>query len=136
MRLLNLPAVLLATLCVGVLAEIQLDTSSISSIKSAAKQISKSLVKIYTDQLAIPGWGIPGLLPPPYYWWESGGMFGVLISYWHVTGDDSYNKLITDAMLYQVGENWDYERKCGLSDSPEFLLAEHQHMRLCAARSC
>lgn len=88
MRLLSLPTALLSTLAILASAQLALDTSSSQSIKSVARDISKSLVKIYTDRLAIPGWDIPGLLPPPYYWWEFGGMFGVLLGYWHVTGDD------------------------------------------------
>lgn len=35
-------------------------------------------------------------------------MFGVLIDYWHTTGDNSYNDLITEAMLFQVGPTLDY----------------------------
>ena len=30
-------------------------------------------------------------------------MWGTLIDYWKLTGDDSYNDLIKDAMLWQVG---------------------------------
>lgn len=51
---------------------------------------------------------IPGLLPGPYYWWEAGAMFGILIEYWYLTGDDTYNDLVTQAMLFQVGPYNDY----------------------------
>ena len=30
-------------------------------------------------------------------------MFGTLIDYWHYTGDDAYNHLTTEAILFQVG---------------------------------
>jgi hypothetical protein len=52
--------------------------------------------------------GIPGLLTyPPYYWWEAGAMFGSLIEYWYYTGDDTYNELVKDGILWQIGEGWD-----------------------------
>ena len=52
--------------------------------------------------------GIPGLLGDPYYWWEAGAMFGALLDYWHYTGDDSYNKIASEAMLWQVGPEENY----------------------------
>jgi mannan endo-1,6-alpha-mannosidase len=55
----------------------------------------------------------PGILPGPppagdYYWWEAGAMWGTLIDYWKLTGDASYNDVIMQAMLWQVGPNKDY----------------------------
>lgn len=32
-----------------------------------------------------------------------------LIEYWSLTGDDSYNHLVTQGMLFQVGDGLDYE---------------------------
>ncbi|KAL8867016.1 MAG: hypothetical protein Q9174_005933, partial [Haloplaca sp. 1 TL-2023] len=55
-----------------------------------------------------PG-GIPGNLPePPYYWWETGAMFGALVDYYYYTGDDQYNDIVTEGLLWQVGPNNDY----------------------------
>jgi hypothetical protein len=56
----------------------------------------------------------PGILPGPppagdYYWWEGGAMWGTLMDYWKLTGDDSYNDVITEAMLWQVGPNRDFK---------------------------
>jgi mannan endo-1,6-alpha-mannosidase len=58
---------------------------------------------------------IPGILPGPptehkgdYYWWEGGAMMGTYVDYWHLTGDESYNKVIEQGMLHQTGENGDY----------------------------
>ena len=48
---------------------------------------------------------IPGLLPLPYYWWEAGAMFGLLIEYWYLTGDATYNDVVTQALLFQVGND-------------------------------
>ncbi|KAF8250550.1 mannan endo-1,6-alpha-mannosidase [Wilcoxina mikolae CBS 423.85] len=57
--------------------------------------------------------GIPGLFGDvkpgmPYYWWEAGAVFGSLIDYWFYTGDAGYNNVTTEAMLWQVGEDQDY----------------------------
>jgi mannan endo-1,6-alpha-mannosidase len=35
-------------------------------------------------------------------------MFGTLIDYWHYTGDDSYNDLVMQGMVHQVGDTRDY----------------------------
>jgi mannan endo-1,6-alpha-mannosidase len=58
----------------------------------------------------------PGLLTDPqkmnkdgYYWWESGAMFGSLVDYWHYTGDTKYNDIVTQALLFQVGPEINYE---------------------------
>lgn len=50
----------------------------------------------------------PGILPKPYYCWEGGGLFDTLIDYWHYTGDSSYNDLVTQALLFQRGDNNDF----------------------------
>lgn len=57
--------------------------------------------------------GIPGTLPGPppagpYYWWEGGAMMGTYIDYWRWTGDSSYNQVVMQGMLHQVGENNNY----------------------------
>lgn len=86
-------------------AVIDLDVDNEDSVKKAAKKISKGLVKYYTGDK--PG-DTPGNLPDPYYWWEAGAMFSSLIDYWYYTGDDQYNKIITQAMLHQVGDDVNY----------------------------
>lgn len=50
----------------------------------------------------------PGNLPQPYYWWEAGAMFGGLVDYYYYTGDNQYNEVTTEALLFQVGPNADY----------------------------
>lgn len=35
-------------------------------------------------------------------------MMGTLIDYWYYTGDDTYNDLTSQALLFQVGETNDY----------------------------
>ncbi len=53
--------------------------------------------------------GMPiGLLPGPYYWWEAGAMFGQMVEYWYYTGDTTYNDVVTQGMLAQVGPHNDF----------------------------
>ncbi|KAG5984441.1 hypothetical protein E4U55_004785 [Claviceps digitariae] len=82
-----------------------LDPDSTSSIVSIAKQMTADLVSFYSGNK--PG-GTPGLLPSPYYWWEAGAFLGSLIDYWYYTGDDQYNQMVGQALLFQVGEDNDY----------------------------
>ena len=51
---------------------------------------------------------VPGNLPQPYYWWEAGAVFGGMVDYYYYTGDDQYNKITTEALLFQVGPKRDY----------------------------
>jgi mannan endo-1,6-alpha-mannosidase len=54
---------------------------------------------------------IPGQLPGPppttsvtnagYFWWETGAMFGSMIDYWYYTGDDTYNEVVKQGMVFQ-----------------------------------
>lgn len=49
-----------------------------------------------------------GTLPAPLYWWEAGAVWGGMIDYWAYTKDTSYNPTITQALLAQVGPDWNY----------------------------
>jgi mannan endo-1,6-alpha-mannosidase len=77
----------------------------LDSIKSAARTIAYDMMLYYNGNKT---GGIPGNLPPPYYWWECGAMFGALVDYWHYTGDTTYNGVVTQGMLFQVGPDKDY----------------------------
>ncbi|KAH8893277.1 mannan endo-1,6-alpha-mannosidase, partial [Thozetella sp. PMI_491] len=84
--------------------------SSAADIKASAKLLAGDLLSYYHGN---ESGQTPGILPGPppagdYYWWEGGAMWGTLIDYYHLTGDSSYNDLITQALLWQVGPNKDY----------------------------
>jgi mannan endo-1,6-alpha-mannosidase len=72
------------------------------SIKKAAKDVATNMMTYYTGMN--PG-DNPGNLPDPYYWWEAGAMFNALIDYWFYTGDDTWNDITIQGMLWQAGEN-------------------------------
>jgi mannan endo-1,6-alpha-mannosidase len=82
---------------------IEFDFTSADSIKKAASTSAYDMMTYYT---ANQTGQIPGKLPGT--WWEGGAMFMTLIQYWHWTGDDSYNDVTTQGMLFQKGQYNDY----------------------------
>lgn len=50
----------------------------------------------------------PGMFSWPYYWWEAGAAWNSMLSYWYYTGDTTYNTLLKDSLLFQVGDDWNY----------------------------
>jgi mannan endo-1,6-alpha-mannosidase len=40
--------------------------------------------------------------------WEAGALMGSLIDYWYYTGDDTYNNVTSQGLLFQVGPTNDY----------------------------
>ncbi|CAN8097736.1 unnamed protein product [Discula destructiva] len=76
-----------------------------SSIESAAASITYGMMQWYTGNNT---GDTPGNLPDPYYWWEAGAMFGILVDYWAVTGDESYNNATYQALQHQMGDDDDY----------------------------
>ncbi|EFX04670.1 putative dfg5 protein [Grosmannia clavigera kw1407] len=101
----TIAAVLAST---GAQAAYSLDSTD--AIKQSAKTLAADLLTYYHgEELG----QTPGILPGPppagpYYWWEAGAMWGTLIEYWHLTGDDSHNDVVTKAMQFQTGPHADY----------------------------
>ncbi|RDA95652.1 hypothetical protein CP533_1131 [Ophiocordyceps camponoti-saundersi (nom. inval.)] len=80
------------------------------NIRESARTLAYDMMLFYVGNKT---GGIPGTLPGPppagnYYWWEGGAMMATYIDYWHLTGDSSYNKVIMEGMLHQVGEKENY----------------------------
>ncbi|KAI1121391.1 glycoside hydrolase family 76 protein [Nemania abortiva] len=80
------------------------------NIIAAAKTLAYDLMSYYHGN---ESGQTPGILPGPppagdYYWWEGGALWGTMIDYWHLTGDDTYNDVVTQAMLWQTGPNNNY----------------------------
>ncbi|KAI1273441.1 glycoside hydrolase family 76 protein [Xylaria sp. FL0933] len=83
---------------------------SSDDIRSAASTLAYDLMTYYHGN---ESGQTPGILPGPppagdYYWWEGGALWGTMIDYWHLTGDDTYNNVTTQALLFQVGPNRNY----------------------------
>ena len=90
---------------------LRLDCSTFSdlfteSILAAAALGASKVVNLYNGNQS---GGTLGKWPfPPYYWWESGGAWGGLMEYWHYTGDDSFNDVMQEALIAQLGPNNDF----------------------------
>ncbi|KAI1820293.1 glycoside hydrolase family 76 protein [Xylaria intraflava] len=86
----------------------KVDTNN--DILAASKTLAFDLMSFYHGN---ESGQTPGILPGPppagpYYWWEGGALWGTMIDYWHLTGDTTYNDVVTQAMLFQVGPNKNY----------------------------
>jgi mannan endo-1,6-alpha-mannosidase len=84
-------------------AAITVNAQNADSLKSAAKTAAASAVNFYNDRASKL---IPGKFDGT--WWEGGAFFTFLINYWHWTGDDQYNDLVTEGMSWQGGPNNDF----------------------------
>ncbi|KUI74404.1 Mannan endo-1,6-alpha-mannosidase DCW1 [Cytospora mali] len=101
--------------------------SSADDIKRSAAQLAYDTMVYYKGNQSGQ---TPGILPGPppagdYYWWEGGALWGTMIDYWHFTGDDTYNDVVTQAMLFQVGPNQDYMPPNGFWGMSAMTAAEN-----------
>ncbi|KAK4897176.1 hydrolase 76 protein [Elasticomyces elasticus] len=85
---------------------LEIDLSNVTSINFAAKTAVEHVLAIYgVDNQSV---SIPGIFPDPYYWWEGGLAWDSMVRYWALTGDDTYNDLVHDALLWQTGDDFNY----------------------------
>jgi mannan endo-1,6-alpha-mannosidase len=82
-------------------------------IRQSARTLAYDLMLFYKGNQSGE---IPGILPGPptehkgdYYWWEGGAMMGTYVDYWYLTGDTSYNHVVTEGILHQVGDDADFQ---------------------------
>ncbi|SPO02524.1 related to DFG5 protein [Cephalotrichum gorgonifer] len=95
----------------GVNAENPFSIDTDADIRTSAALLAHDTMVYYKGNLTGE---TPGLLPGPpptgdYYWWQSGALWGTLIDYWQLTGDSSYNNVIIQGMMHQVGQNNDFQ---------------------------
>ncbi|CCH62542.1 hypothetical protein TBLA_0H02580 [Henningerozyma blattae CBS 6284] len=84
---------------------VHLNLNVTSSLQNAASLVAVGLMDYYNgDQY---GQTI-GMFSNPYYWWEAGGAWGCMIDYWYFMQNDTYNDIISQALLYQTGDRNDY----------------------------
>ena len=79
---------------------ITLDVNDPNSLKAAASTAAFGMMDYYHGN---ESGATVGVLDPPYYWWEAGAMFMSLIQYWYFTGDTTYNDIVTQGILAQIG---------------------------------
>ncbi|OAA39381.1 Mannan endo-1,6-alpha-mannosidase [Metarhizium rileyi] len=106
------PVALASSLLVSGLAKAQYKVDTKDNIIATSKSLARDMISFYHGN---ESGQIPGLLPGPpasgtgdYYWWEAGAMMGTYMDYWKLTGDTSYNDLVMQGMLFQVGPQKDF----------------------------
>lgn len=83
---------------------LQLDTSSSSSVCSAASTVAKGLLNYYEGTKY---GGTVGMFSYPYYWWQAGEAFGALLDYISFCPDDNVKQLVYQGMTSQLGDKYD-----------------------------
>ncbi|EXA47541.1 hypothetical protein FOVG_04614 [Fusarium oxysporum f. sp. pisi HDV247] len=86
-----------------------LDTANPDSIRDVAGTLAFDAMKYYSGNTS----SVPkdlGDLQDPYYWWVAGALWGVMLDYYHLTGDYSYNDVVIQALLgpTNLGTGKDY----------------------------
>ena len=60
-------------------------------------------------------------------------MWNTMVDYWHITGDTSYNEVVSQALLFQVGDDRDYmptnqTKALGNDDQGKTNILSHMHL--------
>jgi len=100
---------ILAALCVvQQISAIELDINNVSSIRTASNSLAYGLMSWYHNNATGTAPTAIGTFPAPLYWWEAGAIWGGMIDYWAYSGDDSYINSTTQAILAQVGPDYNF----------------------------
>ncbi|CCE64750.1 hypothetical protein TPHA_0I02470 [Tetrapisispora phaffii CBS 4417] len=84
---------------------VYLDLDNYESLQNATALVAYGLMDYYTG---LQYGKTIGMFSDPYYWWEAGGAWGCMLDYWFFMENDTYNDIIKQALLYQVGTANDY----------------------------
>ncbi|KAK2021664.1 family 76 glycosyl hydrolase [Colletotrichum zoysiae] len=86
-----------------------LDVTKPDSIKAVARSLAFGAMSYYNGNVSSDP-KMVGDLPDPYYWWQAGALWGIMVDYFHYTGDATYNDVVTQALTATVntGPNFDF----------------------------
>ncbi|KAG8672821.1 hypothetical protein FPOAC2_06229 [Fusarium poae] len=85
-----------------------MDLDSTKGILEASKALAGDLIELYNGNNSS---NVPGLLEEyhepgdGYYWYQSGAFMSAFVDYWQLTGDDTYNDLVSEGIQWQVGRD-------------------------------
>ncbi|KAG5354541.1 Mannan endo-1,6-alpha-mannosidase DCW1 [Yarrowia sp. B02] len=99
-RLISNALIALTSVCA-----LTVDIDDPDSIAQNAALIAQGLMNYYDGHRY---GGVVGMFVFPYYWWEAGAAWNSMLDFWYYTGNDTYNDVVKEALLYQVGKNNDY----------------------------
>ncbi|KAI1462092.1 glycoside hydrolase family 76 protein [Annulohypoxylon moriforme] len=97
----------LAAVAAAVTLPKDININDISSVRSVAGTLAWELMAWYSGNVTNTPTTI-AVFPEPYYWWEAGAAWGAMLDYSHYTGDSSYDDVISQALLSQVGPKFDF----------------------------
>lgn len=103
--LITTTALLLLSLFTTNSQAVYLDLNNYTSLQEATSLVSVGLMDYYTG---LQYGQTVGMFSNPYYWWNAGGAWGSMIDYWWYMQNDTYNDIVTQALLAQTGDDWDY----------------------------
>lgn len=98
---------LMASTVAAFAAPKDLNAANPDSIRSVASTLAYGTMGYYQGNVTKTPETI-GVFPQPHYWWQAGATWGAMLDYSHYTGDHSYDAVITEAILSQVGPNFDF----------------------------
>ncbi|KAI1398342.1 glycoside hydrolase family 76 protein [Hypoxylon fuscum] len=78
-----------------------------ASIRSVASTLAYGTMSWYSGNVTNTPETL-AVFPPPHYWWQAGAAWGAMLDYSHYTGDSSYDEVITQALVSQVGPKFDF----------------------------
>ncbi|CAJ2502138.1 Uu.00g049910.m01.CDS01 [Anthostomella pinea] len=96
-----------AALAAAFTAPKDLDINDPVSIRSVASTLAYGTMAYYSGNVTDTPETI-AIFPKPHYWWQAGAAWGAMLDYSHYTGDPSYDDVITEALLSQVGPAFDF----------------------------
>lgn len=88
-----------------------MDLDSRKGILEASKGLAGDLIEFYNGNKS---GNTPGLLENTnglgdgYYWYQSGVFMSAFVDYWQLTGDDTYNDLVSEGIQWQIGRDKDF----------------------------
>ncbi|KAL4929163.1 glycoside hydrolase family 76 protein [Aspergillus undulatus] len=86
-----------------VLSDIPITATDKESLKEAGKTIIEPMWDFYLQNQTE---GIPGKLTGT--WYIAGAMFMTMMQFWHVSGYNEHNSVVSHDMMFQAGRNYDY----------------------------
>lgn len=89
---------------------IALDVNNTASIRNASATLAFGVQSYYHQNSSNTPVTKIGTLDSlePWFWWLGGATWGAMVDYWAYTDDESYNTVIQQALMAQVGPGYNY----------------------------
>lgn len=113
---------------------VELKVNDEASLKAAISQYANGLMSYYKANASGLSPQEIGYIPKPHYWWESGALWGAMVEYTNIVGDESYVKTIQQGLTANYGPAndfiLDYKR-----DQTVIISLTFTHLKLTPCRA-